>query len=630
MTSPEFSVPDDGVISPLPSVADILRAVEPISDYADYSGGLPRITGDVARADGQDGISYFDISFCPGEAHETGIYTQDRVSIQTGNHDSGELITYVHVSDQGEIAAEASPKSLSEGLSEHEILALTLQRMPIVIVAAKQAHATRLEAHAEADGVMLAKREQLASSLDTLEPGPLEAVQDITATDIFADSEQPELGILLDTQDLAPRYKQQIGPNTHAYFSRGFKVKDNRNYVVGYVQHADNPPQAQLFYLSNSHGVWRWAPAKDPNNNGHICKGQDEQAMTLPRALQHSLHHILDTSDTSSGEPSKDILSQLVPDYDRTDPTTHPAASGAFMEYQLRPDLPFQQPDFENRIDAWEFDSDVYGHVFVDVFLSADGKYEYALGHNKDGLAWPLYAASTDPVVRSQGLVRDAYVSLEGLQANYGAYEYMNNVPPSLSRTYLPRSGSNLNYVNIFGAYLANVPLIANYYPTIPRVHIEWSNLLPPDVKLTSFYYRNVGRLSVVRQDPGLLHATVQLCEAAQQMEPAEQQALLGHQRYFESSIRQAIRDAHEGPATLTELYEIPVGSPAMAAFEAYLRLFEFETVGHATEKHDPDVTYETMRSPLYPTTEFVVARRKDGHILDCSVKMRPQSPLAP
>lgn len=287
---------------------------------------------------------------------------------------------------------------------------------------------------------------------------------------------------LLRSEGLLPYKKVSLSDSVNAYLSRPYNIVGQRIAVVAYIQtpgktvagnYYPGETVARTFYRSNSQGVWRYLPTYTMKDNqiNHYNKGYGEESVTLPAELQIAL------SDLS--KPGAQILNVKNPDlifagtareknnmgtfFSDTQPIPirlsgefySPDPDGKIAPENVRFSNPDQAPNFATPITSWKQNTQLYGQVDTEVYLSNDGALRYLFCRDSQGRAWVGGVEAASGEIKSTG-TKDTWVNAGDLTTppfEYTAYAsgYGNNAK---------RNGS---YVDMFDNYLSKIPVIREY-----------------------------------------------------------------------------------------------------------------------------------------------------------------------
>lgn len=259
-----------------------------------------------------------------------------------------------------------------------------------------------------------------------------------------------------------------------------YELPEGRKGITAYIESNQDEPKfiARSYYLSNSAASWRYLPGYRTNRNGRVTwynKGYDEQSIGVPIALQKILS-IIDEG-TSFEEKLKDPEFILVGTARndvgandgsyfhqvKSEPVRLPGnfylSAQEFNHDKISPqevglqDEDFS-PDFNQLLDRWVQNSNLYGQVVMEVFPAKNGLLHYLFCRDKLGRVW-ISSAEDGSRITDNGLHQN-WIDLGELATP--AYEYVE------------QSGSYGNfelkeglYVDMFKKYLSKVPIIQEY-----------------------------------------------------------------------------------------------------------------------------------------------------------------------
>lgn len=284
---------------------------------------------------------------------------------------------------------------------------------------------------------------------------------------------------------LSPEYKVNID-GVQMMLSTPYELNSGRVAFVAYVKDENNKYRARSYYLSNSQGVWRYLPGytlkEGTNNLSWYDKGHSEQSINAPVALQQAFNAVLQSKDPILPPGNSDFYfagtsRSLDHAHERT--YTHEVSAepksipGDFelpygKQYEggkyrkIRPeDIAFDDaqnaPDFSKApILTWEQKTNQYGDVEMEVYESADGKYNYMFCRDKKGRVW-IGSIEDKSDITSIG-VRKHWINGGDLMTP--AYEYTSQIGANVFANWDDQDG---NYVDMYENYLSRIPVIKAY-----------------------------------------------------------------------------------------------------------------------------------------------------------------------
>jgi len=294
----------------------------------------------------------------------------------------------------------------------------------------------------------------------------------------------------LSAADLGPRFRVRIGELLFWFSSRPYEITGDRLAVMAYVQQ-DDRLVARSFYLSNSHGVWKYLPEYLYNETDKKInwygKGYDEISITLPAALQIALARLSADSRPSEPENAEAVFAGTAKKigshsrYDANPPTYYaqveakPREIGSKIEAELpvertimfrkkaRPESmrvknAMDEPEFSRLIAAARQQSAIYGTITLEVFLSRNGQYRYLFCRDEENRAW-IGGIENDSPYQPVGL-RKNWIKAGDLCTS--AYEYK-----SQEGGYGNYDKTKGNYVDMFDKYLSRVDIIKRYLASV-------------------------------------------------------------------------------------------------------------------------------------------------------------------
>lgn len=297
---------------------------------------------------------------------------------------------------------------------------------------------------------------------------------------------------------LAPKFRLQVGELLLLFSSCPYEITDQRLAVMAYVKNGD-ALVARSYYLSNSHGVWRYLPEylfnEEDKKINWYGKGYDEISITLPAALQIALARLSFESLLAQPDNAEFLLAgtakkiKMTRKIDSNPPTYYgqidknPEEIGSKIEAALpsspnetiwriekaspesmRVKNPEDEPEFSRLISSAQQKSANYGMVIMEVFLSKNGQYRYLFCRDGENRAW-IGGIENDSPYQPVGL-RKNWIKAGDLVTS--AYDYA-----SQAGGYGNYDKTNGHYVDMFKKYLSKVKLIRQYLESVENREIK-------------------------------------------------------------------------------------------------------------------------------------------------------------
>lgn len=240
---------------------------------------------------------------------------------------------------------------------------------------------------------------------------------------------------------------------------------------------------ARTYYLSGSQAVWRHLPRylylKETEKIAWFDKGFGEYSITAPSVLQRGLSALPTHSfqvEVSDPELVFAGTARQV-DFNVGNPTDtyhvevqHKGIplKGNFYNTKSNPeDAVFfdleEAPDFTQALTSWQQDSPVYGHVYVELYPSKNGKYRYMMCRDSNGRVW-VGGIEHPSEVHSTGLY-SLWVNAGVLSTP--AFEYWHQAGDNGNPDIV--GGLKNEYVDVFTKYLSKIPMIIEYCEVLNR-----------------------------------------------------------------------------------------------------------------------------------------------------------------
>ncbi len=316
---------------------------------------------------------------------------------------------------------------------------------------------------------------------------PPEAVQELSLaeqaetlkrTEIHGD---PFYGVELDQAtlrelSLQPRHQLAESEGVRWLSSDPYALHEGRKAVVAYIEHQGNVV-ARSYYLSNSHGLWRYLPTYT-SHDGKVewySKGYSEESVTVPTLVQPGLADISGRSALELEHPDL-VLAGTAHAIDRSQTYRNQVDRRAIEltgEYfrvggKLEPekvklsDLN-QMPNMRAHGQRWRQSTTLYGPVEMEALPSNDEKFTYIFCRDGEGRIW-IGAIEAHGPIGSTGL-REKWV--RGGDLTTPAFEYER-----LAGRYGGQKPEDLrgHYVDMYPGYVSRIPMIADYRK---RIHVD-------------------------------------------------------------------------------------------------------------------------------------------------------------
>ncbi len=262
-------------------------------------------------------------------------------------------------------------------------------------------------------------------------------------------------------------------------FSRPFIIDDNRIAFIGYTKEGNNTYTARSYYLSNSHGVFKYLPSYINIPALQLFdKGHDEQNVSVTHSIQRVLSYLAQNTDpVETQEDSMKIFYSTSKNLveERLENTTYrrriPSKPIELVinetketEPRLAPEdvkvSDSHAPDFEHPFDTWTQENFLYGNIILSSFYSNDKTVLYTFGTDMMGRSW---VACVEPIDAGNSLgIHDSYFKSHSLTTP--AYEYKGKQ----SRNYASYEIQNGNYVDVYRNYLSKIDMIKEFQKIAP------------------------------------------------------------------------------------------------------------------------------------------------------------------
>lgn len=276
---------------------------------------------------------------------------------------------------------------------------------------------------------------------------------------------------------LLPAYGILFKNSFGLFFSKPFYEPRGRLAVVGYVAQG-RTYIVSSYYLSNSHGVWRYLVDYTFDEEGLVSnygKGYGEESVTLSYVFQKILArmssfpkyiHAKDAQTIFFGTTKRHGRGTL-PMYEKvynvpqrlegTMYHSNPLAKidPRHVQFTLR----MQIPNFSCHLTSWQQRSPLYGNITANVFSSHDRTLLYTVCEDTLKRVW-IGAVENTSKLLPLGL-RAQWV--KGGALTTPAYEYLMpevlGQPPQYGNKQLTRG----SYVDMYERYISKIPIIQEY-----------------------------------------------------------------------------------------------------------------------------------------------------------------------
>lgn len=298
------------------------------------------------------------------------------------------------------------------------------------------------------------------------------------------------------------------------WFSRGF-IKghgfDRRLCALGFIGSDSTDTVVRSFYMSNSHGLWKYVPWYKTNEEGELIeygKGYGEESVTVPLSLQKGLAQATTGRRVIQNPPKEsEILHGTAPGYfdlvdtyqllSYNEPSTLPEErmplgcdyatlvnpeaiklDGNFYTQSRRdkprpetlqfvnPDSNPQYPNYSKSLYKWQQRTSLYGRVGVEVIPSGNEEFFYMFLTDHRGRVWVGQADYPSSPMLDIGLRQD-WVDLDHLSTPPFEYRAKKN-QPGVDRTggYAHKRVRLGEYVGMYPAYGSKIPVVQEYLTT--------------------------------------------------------------------------------------------------------------------------------------------------------------------
>ncbi|MFZ2048774.1 MAG: hypothetical protein WAV25_00505 [Minisyncoccia bacterium] len=262
-------------------------------------------------------------------------------------------------------------------------------------------------------------------------------------------------------------------------FSRPFKISGDRTSFIGYAREDDNTYTARSYYLSNSHGVFKYLPGYiDAPALKWFDKGFDEQSVSATHSLQRVLSYLSANEDAvePTDNPNKLFHStarNLIEESTRQQtykkktvakPIELVINENPEHKPRLKPeDVHVEEhraPDFEQPLDTWTQENSLYGQIILSSFYSKDKTVLYTFGTDMMDRSW---VACVEPVDKGNSMgIHSTYFMSHSLTTP--AYEYSGKQ----AEGYGNYSIQNGHYVDMYKNYLSKIDIIKQFRKVAP------------------------------------------------------------------------------------------------------------------------------------------------------------------
>ncbi len=236
-----------------------------------------------------------------------------------------------------------------------------------------------------------------------------------------------ELLTEMESSGVQTDFSMKIGGDKTLYVSRVFSMDESsRIAVIGFVCGASEVVPV-VYYLSNSHAIWKHLPGVSRNAEGehaHYSKGEGENRVALPASTQRQLFELAkleSASDQDIDTPSS-VISRFVDlssrvrsvrgDYFKSERRAlvgipRPSNWGEYAHI-INPEhleiADSEKPDFTIMIANWEIDNPLYGKVLAEAYPSRNGLFCYTFHRDTKQRVWIANIDCGDSDVTSDGL----------------------------------------------------------------------------------------------------------------------------------------------------------------------------------------------------------------------------------
>ena len=285
------------------------------------------------------------------------------------------------------------------------------------------------------------------------------------------------------SRGLEPKYALQLANNIGACFSSIYELgHSGRLAVVAYLERVPGQFVARSYYLSNSHGVWRYLPYYTTDDTGRIDwygKGVSQESITAPVGMLAALAKLSEDPAAIATVDQPDFVfagtarpvPEMRPGITYTKEVAarpvllqgnfYPSAEQIRHHQKLVPEaLAFtvadQAPDFSKLVATFRQRSAVSGEITIEVIPSKDGNLQYIFCRDPQNFVW-IGQIENLSEIKSVGL-RKEWVDGGDLVTTRWQYHQESGGFGGESH---PRYS---HYVDMFPNYLSKMSVIKDYY----------------------------------------------------------------------------------------------------------------------------------------------------------------------
>lgn len=188
--------------------------------------------------------------------------------------------------------------------------------------------------------------------------------------------------------------------NVEFNFSNRFLLDEQRQAVVCRTEQKGKTGLC-VYYLSNSHGIWRYVPGIIMKNNRlYFDKGYSEESLALPFPLQQAFAFMCQKEKlVSSFAIRKALLELITTNSDRRYKEEVSSkgirlAGNFYKENKTKKQIlpyfsdPGQKPDFKRIVSTWQQQSLLYGQIRFNTYRSHDNTLSFTFGRDRNNRAW--------------------------------------------------------------------------------------------------------------------------------------------------------------------------------------------------------------------------------------------------
>lgn len=315
---------------------------------------------------------------------------------------------------------------------------------------------------------------------------PEQQMQLAAKIEIHGDPYQGNLLTAKELMDagLGPRHEVRVSDKLTMALSAPYDLGSGRVAIVGYVPDGDRTI-VRTYYLSNSHGVWKYLPHYTVNTSGEINwfgKGYSQASIALPHTLQRAIATLNETAPPIPVKDPKRVFAGTA----RPTPGSYPNPKsnityvrevgfnaqplpGRFakplaeqtkrdpliLPSTIRFERQEDQPHYGRAIYSYQQPSNLYGPITIEVIPSNNAELLYHVARDARNRVW-IANVENRSAITSLG-VRTSYVDAGNLTTP--AFDYNTEVGDYGNQDL--RSGY---YIDTFKNYLSKIPIIQEYY----------------------------------------------------------------------------------------------------------------------------------------------------------------------